>query len=271
MNISRAFLLVAALTVLCMPTSGTAAPLPASSAPGTVLAIAATARWELGLVLDGRRTGDRGVIVMAVSPGSAAERMGVQVGDRLLAVNGRALAGASSPNALVAQTLADGDGDARLQVERDRRTLELSGRADDALAAAQARTGGATGCGYVSEIGVHPRVSRNIFPAEITMINGRSTPLSQQNRHQVPAGRQVLVVREFIDRHRLQGNELLRMDRMKRLRGARAYKTLVVDVEPGMRYSIGAELLPDRLDPDSIRANAYWQPVVWESRPEACR
>ena len=44
----------------------------------------------------------------------------------------------------------------------------------------------------------------------------------------------------------------------------------MVDVEPGVRYSVGAELLSDKLDPESIRANAYWQPVVWESRPEAC-
>ena len=33
--------------------------------------------------------------------------------------------------------------------------------------------------------------------------HGRSTPLVPQNRHEVPVGRQVLVVREEIDRHRI--------------------------------------------------------------------
>ena len=34
--------------------------------------------------------------------------------------------------------------------------------------------------------------------------------------------------------------------------------------------SIGARLLRDRLDTQSLRENAYWEPVVWEEVPEIC-
>ena len=57
---------------------------------------------------------------------------------------------------------------------------------------------------------------------------------------------------------------------MQRRERARAYKPLVVDVQPGTTYKIGARLLRDRLDADSIRAKAYWEPVVWAVDPDAC-
>src|SRR5690606_9470804 len=85
------------------------------------------------------------------------------------------------------------------------------------------------------------------------------------------AGRNVLVVQEFIDRHRIPTADVRRIQRMQARESARAYKVLVVDVEPGTRYSIGAELIEEGLTPEAIRENAFWQPVVWESRPEACR
>jgi hypothetical protein len=58
---------------------------------------------------------------------------------------------------------------------------------------------------------------------------------------------------------------------MKRRELARAYKALIVDVQPDTRYSIGARLLTDKLDNESIRNNEYWEPVVWTQRPESCR
>ena len=125
-------------------------------------------------------------------------------------------------------------------------------------------------CGFVTaHAGTVPK-SQGIFRADITTIDGRSTPLQPVNRHRLPVGRHVLVVREFIDRHRLNSAQLLQIDKMKRFAMAKAYKPLVVDVKPNTSYRIGARLLRDRLDTQSLRDNAYWEPVVWEEVPETC-
>ncbi len=265
-------LILAGLVALCMPGAraapGVVAPAPALAG---VTAVPAVSQWSLGLVIDGRRGTQDGVQVLALSPGGAAERAGVQVGDRLLAVNGKSLVGARVSNDLFENAVANGGGEIRLEVERDGTPLTLSGRMDEVTAVTRSEVAAQAGCGYLSTIGAPPRVSRNIFRAEITQINGDSTPLDPQNRYRVPAGRHVVVVREFIDRHLISAGDAQRIRRVQSREGARAYKVLVVDVEPGMRYSVGAELLPERMSPDEIRAHEWWQPVVWESRPEACR
>ena len=90
------------------------------------------------------------------------------------------------------------------------------------------------------------------------------------NRHRVDPGRHVLTVRELVDRTWLNRTQARTIEMMQRRERARAYKPLVVDVQPGTTYKIGARLLRDRLDADSIRANAYWEPVVWAVDPDAC-
>lgn len=264
-------LILAGLAAFCLP-GAMAAPGVVTSGPAlAVVAVPAISQWSLGLVIDGRRSTEDGVRVLALSPGGTAERIGVQVGDRLLAINGQSLARARVSNSLFESALADGNGEVQLEVERDGTPLTLSGRADEATAVAGNQAAAQLGCGYVSTVGVPPRVSRNIFRAEITQIDGDSTPLEPLNRYQVPAGRHVVVVREFIDRHLISRGDAQRIHRVQRREGARAYKVLVVDVEPGTRYSIGAEWLPERMSPDEIRDHDWWQPVVWESRAEECR
>ncbi len=58
---------------------------------------------------------------------------------------------------------------------------------------------------------------------------------------------------------------------MQRRALARAYKAIVVTVEPNMRYSIGAKLDRNAMDNDAMRANAYWEPVVFKERAQECR
>lgn len=47
-------------------------------------------------------------------------------------------------------------------------------------------------------------------------------------------------------------------------------KALVLDVQPGTSYRIGARLIRAKLDTQSIRDNAYWEPVVWDEVAEPC-
>lgn len=228
---------------------------------------ASQARYELGAVVDVRQASAKGGAVMAITPGGAADRMGLQAGDRLRAINGHRLDDTPMPASALERALQDGDGMLQVEVLRNGKPLLLSGRADLAVAG---RQGGVQSCGYVSDReGVVPR-NKDIFNVEITQIEGRSTPLIPANRHRVESGKRVLVVRELIAYTHLNSAQLVQIKKMKKFAFARAYKSFVIDVKPGMSYRIGARLLRDKLDTQSIRDNAYWEPVVWEEVPETC-
>lgn len=255
---------------ICLCMSGqTKAAQPANLLAIQALQAAASdaTHYELGAVVDARQANGRGIAILVVTPGGAADRMGLRANDRLLAINGRRLDNTSTPSTTLEAALQESSGALQVEATRSGKSLALSGRADPVRLAA---SGGARSCGYVTtRAGVVPR-TRHIFKAEITQIDGRSTPLEPAYRHRTSAGTHVLVVREFIDPNYLNSAQLVQIAKMKKFALARAYKSLLVDVKPGMSYRVGARLLEDRLDTQSIRDNAYWEPVVWEEVPEAC-
>ncbi|HEU4813862.1 MAG TPA: PDZ domain-containing protein [Xanthomonadaceae bacterium] len=228
-------------------------------------------RYELGAVLVPRADG--APAIMAITPGGAAERLRLRVGDRLVSVNGKALAGVDEPVAALQSAIAADDGALRVEYLRAGKVQAATGSAGIvAIPAYRLVVGAATtgACdGYVSDQGAQPR-SHSIYAADITRIDGRSTPLHPTNRHRVEPGRHVLTVRELVDRTWLNRAQVRTIDLMQRRERARAYKSLVVDVQPGTTYKIGARLLRDKLDSESIRANAYWEPVVWAVDPDPC-
>ena len=241
-----------------------------SDQPLTVTA-PAQVRFELGAVVVPRPDG--GPAIMAITPGGAAERLRLQVGDRLVAVNGKSLAGVGDPVATLQSAIAAGDGAVRIEYLRGGKVQASAGHADIVAIPAYRLVVGAAvdGCdGFVTDTaGPLPR-SHAIYRAEVTRIDGRSTPLAPTNRHRVDPGRHVLTVRELIDRAWLNSAQIRTIALMQRREQARAYKPLVIDVKPGTTYKIGARLLRDRLDAASIRANAYWEPVVWAEETGSC-
>lgn len=238
----------------------TVAPLPASAQARV------DAPWQLDAVLDVRHARQEGVEVLAVTPGGAAASLGLLPGDRVLKINDQALAGARPPSAALRNALEMSGGQARLEVLRQGQALTLDG-----ALSATADILEVAGCGYVSATDPTPTVSERIHPAEITMIDGRSTPLFGINRHRLEAGERVLVVSEHIPEHLFSRNQLHQMRLMKQREHVRAYKAIVVKVEPGVRYSVGARLLLEGNDVDQIRDNMYWEPVVYQSRVESCQ
>lgn len=244
-------LLLAACLVAAMPSTAVASDAPA---------------YELGIV--GRSTSD-GVELLAITPGSAAERIGLQAGDHIVSVNGERLGGVRDPLQALQQSIDDEGGQASIGVLRNGAALSLAGQAAPvAMADAASR-----GCGYVTTEGGVVPISQNIFHALITQLDGRSTPLSRiDNRYRLPAGRHVLTISENIRRDRFTHSQLLQLSRLQRhATASEVYKVLVVDVKPDQSYRIGARLLRDKLDASSIHDNAYWEPVVWSSIAEQCR
>jgi hypothetical protein len=126
-------------------------------------------------------------------------------------------------------------------------------------------------CSYITVNQGEIPESRDIFDASLTQIDGKSTPLSRTNRYRVEPGAHVLTVADRIDAKRIPAAANAQISKMKRLEQQRAYKKVELDIQPGLSYAIGAKLLRDRLDVDSIRDNAYWEPVVWDMRPESCK
>lgn len=248
--------LAAALTALLLG-HGTAA---SAAAPDAGVAVVALAEQQLGAVLDTRNAGD-GALVRAVTPGGAAERLGLSVGDRIVSVNGRPLGDGD-----IERLLASAKGQVELSVLRDGRERRVSGVLD-----AGTREPAKRGCGYVTTLGTTPRSKESVFSALITMIDGESTPLTPVNRHELAAGRHVLIVDERIDPQRFNNTQRLQRQLMRRELRARAYKAIVVDIEPDRTYRIGARLHRDRLDRDGIRGNTFWEPVVWSSFASRCR
>jgi len=125
-------------------------------------------------------------------------------------------------------------------------------------------------CGFITtDEGVLPE-SRDVFRGHITQINGES-PKSLPLAYRMQPGKHVLVIAEDIPRYRIGRAQVVQMQRMQRVRNFSGYyKTLVVDVRPDTSYRIGVRLIRDKLDTASIRDNAYWEPVVWEERHQAC-
>lgn len=239
-------------------------------ARSTTLRSEARVRYELGAVVDLRAAG--GLPVLAVTPGSAASRLGLRPGDRLLAINGRGIGGHADA---LQQAIDAGNGKLAVQWTRGGKRMGAQDQADAvSVPAYQLIVGGRypEGCGFVSDQqGIVP-ISQNIYTAMITRINGRSMPLGGRFQYELPIGKHVLTVAEGIDRNRLTLGVQNRIAQTQRLQtAAQSYKTLVVDVKPNTTYRIGARLFPDKLDADSIRANTFWEPVVWESRAQPCR
>ena len=120
------------------------------------------------------------------------------------------------------------------------------------------------GCGYVSA-SAKPPLSEDIYPADITRIDGEDTPKRALNRYRLPVGRHAIAVQEQIG-STPRGYTKLRKLGNKEV--ALVYKIIKVDIEANTSYQIGAQLHPDKLDPK--QPNAYWTPVVWRTSTEEC-
>lgn len=244
-----------------------AGELPRRDEPPLALERPERSHFELGAVVDLRRGGTDGATVMAVSPGSAAERMGLEPGDRLLSVNGRPLAAASD----LSEALAATNGELAVEVRRDAGMVSLSGSADRITIPAYVITissigeSAGTGCGRVSQ-GLRPPISQEIHPLVIHDIDGRNPGPLRSTVFTLAEGRNVLRVSEAIRDDRFTGNQnrkragLFRYER---------FKHFTLDVAPDTTYRLGARLIAENRE--DIRGGSYWEPVVWAEFEERCR
>lgn len=228
-------------------------------------------RHELGAVVDVRGDGAPGLPVLAVTPGSAAERVGLRVGDRLLAINGHRFAAGQAAGEAFRTALGARDGAIELRVGRGGRELSLSGAADTVVIPAYTLTlhapamaAASDGCGRISTFDAAPR-AQQIHPAVLIAIDGRLPGPTGSDSFRLTAGRHVLTVAEAID-----ARQFTAVQQYQRDRGARdRYKTFEIDVKPDTTYRLGARLITERRG--DIADNAYWEPVLYGQFQERCR
>jgi hypothetical protein len=235
-----------------------------------------------------------GLHVLAVTPGSAGERMGLRAGDTLVAVNGEPLdgrgedaSGRAQAAAVLRQAVeAQGEGDAiALDVRRDGRAQSLSGTLAsvylpamhlsvgngvavaaagsndvDPASAAPVAGDSSSSCGRISVFDVAPR-QQHLHAATLLSIDGKLPGPSTAHVYTLDPGVHTLKVGERIESRYLSFNDRLR-------NVAPNYKLLDVEVQPGVKYYLAARL--NESARNEWRDGAYWTPVIWRQQPEPC-
>lgn len=218
--------------LLALALAAAAANVAAQDAPG----------FELGAVVDVRRPSDAGLRVLAVSPGGAADRIGMRAGDLLQEINGQPLAGVPRPAPALAQSLDAGAGTLEVLLVRAGERLTLTGPAD-----IRGRDGGA--CGQITALFDGLQVPAILRKVDITQIEGRAPSPAATSKYALPAGPRVVIVREHLPQP------------ASRPLSTFASKAFVIDVAADTTHYIGA--MP--------AAGGGWVPYVWQSSRESCR
>ncbi|MBD8527957.1 PDZ domain-containing protein [Pseudomarimonas arenosa] len=232
--------------------------------------------WELGAVV-GAPESESAPRIMAVTPGAAAQRMGLRTGDRLLAVNEQPLPAGSEGASLLRQALSSAEGQIAFEVQRDNQIVPLEGPLDRTdvpgyrleIATTAASSGGGAGdgssCARVSTFDVSPR-TQELHRAVLIAIDGELPgPLSAATFRITP-GKHVLKVAEAIDGYEFTPVQL--RQRNRQMLDVR-YKELELVAEPGITYRLAAKLHRDQRH--QIYSGNYWEPVIWKESPEPCR
>lgn len=232
------------------------------------LQVSAQTHYDLGIVADLASSNVPGIEVLAVSPGSAAERIGFRVGDRLLALNDIDLRRTPSPHAL-RDAVALNSGAVEAEVLRETSTLSLSGAAERVetpgfelrvLAASDSEA-----CGRISVFAAMPR-SEKLFPLVLLEVDDR-LPGPRGPTYRLSPGRHTLMVSEAIYSNEFTSSQNHQRNTLSRRNGH--FKLFEITIEPNTTYLLAARL--DRSRPFDILSNDYWEPVVWKTREERCR
>ena len=224
-------------------------------------------RQELGAVIDPHPDDGGPLRVIAVTPGRAAKRMGLRVGDRVLAAQGEPLASGEAGAQALASAINETTRPLQLTVERGGEQLDLSGHVDVVAVPAyrlEVAPSPPGSCGRVS-VAAKPPVSEDIYGLVVHEIDGRLPGPLDATSWRLPVGRHVLKVSELIQANRFtfsQNRKRTQLFRYER------FKYLDIEIRPNTTYRLGVKLDRDQIEP--IRKQGYWTPVIWKEVNEPC-
>ncbi len=244
---------------------------------------------DLGVLVDSSRVSADGLHVLGVTPGSAAERMGLRAGDVLLSANGTVLAGNGAAAAASLRSSVDhvpSGSTLALDIDRDGRSQTVAGslntvyvpamrlhvgdavqvasNAPSAGGPAAAGAQAAAGCGRISDFDVAPR-QQQLHAAKIIMIDGQTPGPSGSKSFRVAAGEHVVTVANLIESRYLPFNDMQRNAGVSNSH----YKKMTINVTPDTTTLIAARLNSDKRN--DWQHDAYWDPIAWKQVAETCR
>lgn len=241
---------------------------------------------DLGVLVDSARDSGHGLHVLGITPGSAAERMGLRAGDVLLSANGTTLGGHGATAAASLRRSVDSlpsGSTLAFEVDRGGRSQTVSGAltsvyvpamrlhvgdavqlASNGSAAAATGAEAPSGCGRISDFDVAPR-QQQLHAAKIIAIDGQAPGPSGATSFRVSAGSHVVTVYNLIESRYLPFSDIQRNSGMS----GSHYKKLTVDVAPDTTTLIAARLNSDKRN--DWQNDAYWDPVAWKQSAERCR
>ncbi len=244
---------------------------------------------DLGVLVDSARDNADGLHVLGVTPGSAAEKMGLRAGDVLVAANGTALGGNGAAAAASLRHNVDNlpsGATLAFQVDRAGRAQTVSGaltsvyvpalrlHVGDAVQVASSGSGAggtsameaqaASGCGRISDFDVAPR-QQQLHAAKIILIDGQTPGPAGLKSFRVAVGPHVVTVANQIESRYLPFNDMQRNAGMSQSH----YKKLTIDVTPDTTTLIAARLNDDKRN--DWQRDAYWDPIAWKQIAETCR
>lgn len=244
---------------------------------------------DLGVLVDSSGHRTDGLQVLGVTPGSAAEKMGLRTGDVLVSANGTSLGGsgtaAASSLRYSVDHLANGKSLA-FEIERAGRAQTVSGPLNSVyVPAMQLHIGNAvqvasnttaardavamggqdrSSCGRISDFDVAPR-QQQLHSAKIILIDGQAPGPSGATSFRVAAGQHVVTVVNRIESQYLPFNDMQRNAGVSNAH----YKKITIDVAPDTTTLIAARLNTDKRN--DWQHDAYWDPVAWKQVTETCR
>ncbi|WP_168204201.1 PDZ domain-containing protein [Aliikangiella coralliicola] len=240
---------------------------------------------SLGMVLDVENV-EQGYSVLSVAPGSLAEKININRGDKIVAINdieveatssnaaleqlqqltpGQELRLAFNRNGNIKQAVVEMAGDyipgIKLEIGSQPvfKTALLSEAGDDSENNSQNADDKSmldeNACGEVS-VFFRPPETKDIYPAFINTIDDRGVIRTRHSFRLSPG------------KHIIKLHELITDPFLRRTRGMQKAKPIEIDVKPNMTYYLGAKFI--RAKRSRVFKELYWEPVIWRTSEREC-
>lgn len=227
---------------------------------------------NLGLVVDVDNL-ELGYSVVSVTPGSSADEVKIEAGDRIVAINQLEI-NRNNHNLALAQLQDISPGkklqlalenesnvrDVELQVKSDYIPgirLELGSQPAYRVAAADSSSEASEACGVVS-VFFQPPATKDLYSAFINKI-GNERKMQHRHTFRLPPGTHRVYLHEQINDPFFS----------RRSKGSNKAKYIDVEVKANTTYYLAAKF--DRSKRNKTHRQEYWEPVVWKTKERPCQ